>query len=208
MDGRGGDNSGLGKLVFRTTNFGSSWDTIGRVQYPNNEFNYSVFFPSLNTGYCGGTSGYTYKTTNGGFNWYEQVITGGAFRRDFNFVNDTVGWVVGGGGHIFKTTTGGQFVSIEPISNLIPENFKLYQNYPNPFNSMTNVKFQIPKTAYVKISVYDILGSEMKRLVNAKLSAGTYVITFDANSLASGVYFYSLFIDGKLFSTNKMILSK
>src|SRR4030095_1192115 len=52
-----GSSFGFGKLVYKTTNFGSTWDTIGRVPYPVGEENYSIFFSSLNTGYCGGTFG-------------------------------------------------------------------------------------------------------------------------------------------------------
>ncbi|MCI0449416.1 MAG: YCF48-related protein [Chlorobi bacterium] len=202
-----GDNSGLGKLVFRTTNFGSNWDTIGRVQYPNNEFNYSVFFPSLSTGYCGGTSGFTYKTTNGGFSWNQQVVPSNSYRGDFYFVNDSVGWSIGGGGHIFKTTNGGTYVSVEPISSLIPENFKLYQNYPNPFNPVTNVIFEIAFEDNVEIIVYDILGRKVEILVNEKLNTGKYKVNFRGDNLSSGIYICKL-ITSKFQESKTMVLIK
>ncbi|HRJ86734.1 MAG TPA: YCF48-related protein, partial [Ignavibacteria bacterium] len=104
--GEGGE-SGLGRMVFRTTNFGISWDSIARVPYPNNELIYSVFFANNNTGYCGGTFGHIFKSTNGGINWYQQNVPINGFRNDFWFPNDSTGWVVGGGGYILRTTNGG-----------------------------------------------------------------------------------------------------
>jgi photosystem II stability/assembly factor-like uncharacterized protein len=189
--GEGGPLNG-GRLVFRTTNFGNTWDSIARVMYPLNELNYSVFFSSLNTGYCGGTNGFMYKTTNGGYNWYEQVITGGAFRRDFCFINDSLGWVIGGGGHIFKTTTGGQFVSIITVSSITPNEHKLQNVFPNPFNPLTTVTFDIAYNDNVKIIIYDVMGRLVKVLVDKKLNAGTYKIYFEASNLSSGVYICQL----------------
>ncbi|MCI0717288.1 MAG: T9SS type A sorting domain-containing protein [Chlorobi bacterium] len=177
------------------------------MQYPNNEFNYSVFFPSLNTGYCGGTSGYTFKTTNGGFNWYEQVITGGAFRRDFNFVNDTVGWVVGGGGHIFKTTTGGQFVGIEPVSSIIPGKFNLYQNYPNPFNNQTIFEFDISENENYQFEIFDVLGRKIRVLFNENMKKGRYKLTFNGDNLSSGIYICRL-VTKKIQVSKTMVLIK
>lgn len=203
-----GDNSGLGKLVYRTTNFGSSWDTISRVQYPSNEFNYSVFFTNINTGYCGGTSGYTYKTTNGGFNWLQQVVPSNAFRGDILFVNDTTGWSVGGGGHIYKTSNGGTYVGISPHSYITPKEFNLLQNYPNPFNPVTEIKFELPQNTFVTLVVYNAIGVEVVRLVNNEYrNAGRYSVSFDGSNLASGIYFYSINA-GNFKDVKKMVLIK
>ncbi|NOX16796.1 MAG: T9SS type A sorting domain-containing protein [Chlorobi bacterium] len=84
------------------------------------------------------------------------------------------------------------------------EKFQLSQNYPNPFNPSTKILFQIPKTGFVEIKIFDILGREIETLVSAKLSAGKYETVFNAKNLASGVYFYQLRTDG--FSTTKKML--
>ncbi len=199
--------TGLGKLVFHTTNFGNTWDSIARVPYPNSEENYSVCFTNLNTGYTGGTNGYMYKSTNGGLNWYQQVITGGGFSRDFNFVNDTTGWVVGGGGQIFKTTTGGQFVGIELFSNIIPNEFSIFQNYPNPFNSVTAIEFQITAHDNYKLEIFDLLGRKVTELFNQSVKPGKYKIRFTGDNFASGNYFYRL-SSGKMTIVRKFILIK
>lgn len=202
-----GSASGLGKLVYRTTDFGSSWDTIGRVQYPHSELNYSVFFSSLNTGYCGGTSGYIYKTTNGGFNWYQQAVPIDGYRRDFWFANDTVGWAVGGGGYILKTTNGGTYVGIEPISSVIPPSFSLFQNYPNPFNGSTVIEFSIQQSDIYRLEIFDVLGRKVSELFNESLKAGKYKQTFYSDGLSSGTYFYRL-SSGKNTQIKKLILVK
>jgi len=202
-----GSGSGLGKLVYRTTNFGSSWDSIARVPYPSNELNYSVFFSSLNTGYCGGTTGYTFKTTNGGLNWYQQVVPSNGYRGDFYFVNDSLGWSVGGGGQIFKTTNGGTYVGVEPISSIIPDNLMLYQNYPNPFNSETIIEFKISQKDVYKMEIFDVLGRRIEELFNEYIPAGKYKVIYNAVNLSSGVYYYKLY-SAKISKTLKFILIK
>jgi hypothetical protein len=200
--------TGLGKLVFRTTNFGSSWDSVARIQYPNGEQNYSVFFANLITGYAGGTSGIIYKSTNSGSNWLQQNSPSNGFRNDFWFANDSLGWCSGGGGHIYKTTNGGTYVGIEPVSNIIPNEFKLYQNYPNPFNPKTIIRFQINRLSVIKLSIYDINGKRISDLVNRKLNAGTYETEFVGTELSSGLYFYVLVVNGEIADTKKMIMIK
>jgi len=80
----------------------------------------------------------------------------------------------------------------------IPGEFSLDQNYPNPFNPRTTIPFGIDEDADVSIIVYDILGRKVHTLVNKRLTAGTYDVTFNANHLASGVYFYRLITDSKV----------
>ena len=74
----------------------------------------------------------------------------------------------------------------------LPKEFKLYNNYPNPFNPSTKIRFDLPKNANTKITIYDISGREINQMINEYLSAGGYEISWNANNLASGVYFYRL----------------
>jgi hypothetical protein len=189
--GEGGPLNG-GRLVWRTTNFGISWDSIARVPYPGTELNYSVCFTSQNTGYCGGSTGYIFKSTNGGFNWYRQVFPGTSYRGDFWFANDSLGWSVGGGGAIYKTTNGGTYVGLEPISSEVPLKFELYQNYPNPFNSSTVIEFDIKENDYYKLCIYDVLGRMIEEVISNYLEPGSYKINYNAGNLSSGIYFYVL----------------
>ena len=81
-------------------------------------------------------------------------------------------------------------------NSFVPANYELYQNYPNPFNPSTKISFVIPKSSFVILKIYDILGREVTTLVNGIKHVGTYSVSFNANELASGVYFYSLKADG------------
>lgn len=94
------------------------------------------------------------------------------------------------------------------ISSEIPNKFGLSQNYPNPFNPVTQIKYDVAKTSYVSLKVYDVLGNEAALVVSSNLNAGRYSADFNASNLASGVYFYSLFIDGQKVDTKKMMLVK
>ena len=89
----------------------------------------------------------------------------------------------------------------------IPANFKLEQNYPNPFNPTTSISYSIPKTAFVTLKVYNLIGQEVASLVNEIKDPGNYKSTFDASKLSSGIYFYRLEA-GNFVSIKKMALMK
>jgi hypothetical protein len=92
-------------------------------------------------------------------------------------------------------------------SNIFPENFRLEQNFPNPFNPSTQIKYSIPHLSNVIIKVFDILGNEIEILAKEEKPAGTYELTWYAEGLPSGVYFYRLqAVD--YVETKKMILLK
>ncbi len=97
-------------------------------------------------------------------------------------------------------------VGIDEQVNL-PLTFNLEQNYPNPFNPVTTIKYSIPKKTFVTIMVYNILGKEIRRLVDEEKPAGDYKIEFRASSLPSGVYFYRIKA-GAFYQSKKMLLLK
>ncbi len=85
--------------------------------------------------------------------------------------------------------------------------YDLKQNYPNPFNPVTSVRFSIPVSSQVKISVYTITGSLVSTPVNENLQAGEYRFNFDGSGLSSGIYFYRIEA-GKYSAVRKMVLMK
>ncbi len=91
--------------------------------------------------------------------------------------------------------------------NAVPTRFELHQNYPNPFNPVTKIQFDIPKTGFTTLKVYDATGSEVSTLVSDNLVTGKYTVDFDASNLSSGIYYYRLESNG-LIKTNKMSLVK
>jgi cyclomaltodextrinase / maltogenic alpha-amylase / neopullulanase len=98
-------------------------------------------------------------------------------------------------------------VAQEDVENLIINEFMLNQNYPNPFNPSTKISFQIPNSEFVTLKIYDILGREVKTLVNKEMEKGKYDFDFNASSFSSGIYFYRLKA-GSFVDTKKLILMK
>ena len=97
---------------------------------------------------------------------------------------------------------------MKPISTEIPGGYRLHQNYPNPFNYSTRIKFDISKTSYVTLKVYNLLGKEIDEIVNSKISAGSYDFKFIGSELTSGVYLCRLVVDDVNVDVKKMVLIK
>lgn len=94
----------------------------------------------------------------------------------------------------------------------VPGKFQLAQNYPNPFNPSTTIKFGLPQASDVTVKIFDILGQEVRILVNRNMTAGFHTVNFDASNLMSGMYIYRIQangVDGKDFTdVKKMLLVK
>ncbi len=110
---------------------------------------------------------------------------------------------------------GNNTTNVKDNSSQIPKKFMLDQNYPNPFNPTTTIRYEIPKSAYVTLKVYDILGNVVETLVDKEQQPGRYSVTFpglgsqesEVSQLASGVYLYRLQA-GSYVQTKKMLLLK
>jgi hypothetical protein len=92
----------------------------------------------------------------------------------------------------------------------IPEELDVSQNYPNPFNPTTEIAYALPKDAWVKLTIYNILGQKVKTLVNEHRPAGQQVVHWDAKdekgeNVSSGIYFYTIQA-GSYTKTKKMLL--
>tara|TARA_R110002096_G_scaffold39845_1_gene108646 strand:+ start:198 stop:1595 length:1398 start_codon:yes stop_codon:yes gene_type:complete len=87
-------------------------------------------------------------------------------------------------------------VSNESEPKTLPNEFTLFQNYPNPFNPSTVISFQLPVSSSVKLAVFDMLGRKIATLVDGKSPAGLQEVTFNAQGLSSGMYFYRLEANG------------
>jgi len=125
--------------------------------------------------------------------------------------SDTISAVVISGADTVSIFWNAIVTYINPTSiveNYIsPDRFYLYQNYPQPFNPTTTIKYQIPKTSFVTLKVFDALGKEVATLVNEEKTSRSYEVEFDGSNLSSGIYFYKLKA-GNFFETKKMILLK
>jgi hypothetical protein len=126
-----------------------------------------------------------------------------SFLLSVYFIDQNVGWAVGGEGAIIHTVNSG--TPVEYDNSNLPKYYSLIQNYPNPFNPSTVISYQLPVISYVTLKVYDILGREVETLVNEEKPAGSYEAQFNASGLTSGIYFYQINA-GEYSKTKKMIL--
>jgi hypothetical protein len=89
----------------------------------------------------------------------------------------------------------------------IPESFNLLQNYPNPFNPSTTIRFNLPRSGFVCLRIYNLLGKEIDTLVNEQREAGEYTVEWIPEDLTSGIYLYRLRA-GEYVETRKMVLQR
>lgn len=192
---------GDGGRLFRTTNGGSNWLTVT----PPGSNNYtSTDWYDIDNGVIGAGSGYTARTTNGGQSWLIRN-TGGSSVWNLEMTHPDTIWCSQYLGYIFRYISG-ITIGITEWENEIPENFVLKQNYPNPFNPSTTIEFAIPKAGFVSLKVYDITGKEISSDINVMMNPGAVKHNFNGSGLASGTYFYTLYVNGERIDTKKMVL--
>ncbi len=119
--------------------------------------------------------------------------------------NDSI--FVSNGISSLASLNGYQIVNSIEKTQIIPKDFALYQNFPNPFNPSTMISYNLPKRAHVMLTVYDVLGREVRVVVNIVEQPGGYEVNFNASDLPSGVYFYRL-TAGSFVATKKLLLLK
>ena len=90
---------------------------------------------------------------------------------------------------------------------VLPGHYVLRQNYPNPFNPSTTIEFSLPKTEFVTLKIYNLLGQEVEELVAKRLTPGNYTYSWNAGLLSSGVYIYRIQA-GAFQEVRKMIYLK
>ena len=113
---------------------------------------------------------------------------------------------------MFSADNFSSAMDVSPENLQVPTGYALYQNVPNPFNASTKIQYQIMEQARVRINIYDLLGREVKRLVNEWQSPGNHEIFWDGTdnlgrSAAGGVYIYHVQA-GSFSQSRKMILAK
>ena len=160
-------------------------------------------------------NGLLYISTDLGSSWHDYINAGLPSRSG----------VSPAGGFAFNPKTGTMFISItDPTGKYDVYRSKtkeemeflmsdlptlILENYPNPFNPTTTVKYQLGENALVTLKIYDVMGREVATLINNRMQfkGTTYEATFNARGLTSGIYFYTLFVNGKPY-TRKMLLMK
>ncbi|MHB9012029.1 MAG: T9SS type A sorting domain-containing protein [Ignavibacteriaceae bacterium] len=199
-----------GEGIYITTDYGNNWSqrSNGLSTYP---WVFSITTKDSNifaTSVDGTTGNWNISiSTNNGKNW-QQVND----NLPINIISRSLAII---GGYVFLGTNNG--VWRRPISELVTginerqnnlfNSFSLRQNFPNPFNPTTTICYSVPKTSFVTIKVYDVLGKEIETLVNDEKPSGSYKVEFDGSKFTSGIYFYRMQA-GSFVETKKLIVLK
>jgi hypothetical protein len=143
-----------------------------------------------------------------GTQYYEDLIYHQlTFHRGQGLISDTF-WVTPyAPTHKIVNLIGSTIVSVNEQDVPIPKAIKLSQNYPNPFNPTTNISYTLSNESKATLSVINVLGQEVRKLVDGVEHTGFKSVEFDARDLPSGVYFYILQA-GNFFDVKKMVLVK
>ena len=218
---------------FRTTNSGTSWDSVAffsEVVFYNVKVVNGSGIAFMVGNYFDINSGIgkiaTAKTTDYGTTWTLKSINQTDLTTGLALIDANKFYMSGGvndAAKILKSTNGGN-VFIQQIGNEIPSSFSLEQNFPNPFNQSSIIQFKVPpcnsgegesfdipiyrdRNPYISIIIFNILGKEIATLVNEYKQPGTYQVSFNAEGITSGIYFYKL-TSGDFSQVRKMIFLK
>ena len=191
-------------VLLVSTDGGDTWtEQVSGILYALN----AVKAADDSVGFAVGEKGTILWTTDGGRVWKSQSsgTTRGLFALSFFDINHGV--AAGDVGTILVTSTGGLPLSVPGARPGVPKTFTLYQNFPNPFNPSTTLRFDVPRTSRVSVTVYDVLGQAVASLLDETRTAGRYELRWDAGGCASGVYFCRMRAGG-FVETKKLLLMR
>lgn len=186
-------------MILNTTN---NWLTYTIAKTPKGKENiYDIKYINDSDAIASGKN-FILKSTNCGSDWSISTmpkLADGVKLNSITLLSDTKAIVAGGGVTLLTVDEGetwdhsGSMLRNPNIVNTItPNEIKLNQNFPNPFNPSTVISFTLPENAYVSLKIYDITGKEMAIIKDGIMPTGDHSVSFNASSLSSGVYFYTL----------------
>ena len=203
-----GGKLGGGNIILMTSNGGTTWTSQSS---PASGLLTDVQFLNENIGYACGQDGTILKTLEGGLDWHLQVSGSAAGLADLCFLSPDTGYCVGSEGTILKTVNGGVGTNSVDENNItLPNKYYLNQNFPNPFNPATTIRYNLPKTCMVELTVFCPDGRKLTTLVSENQAPGIHSVNWDISKfkgLASGIYCYRLSA-GQFTQTKKMIFLK
>ena len=196
--------------VFLSTNNGTSWTSVLiSADVQSFAVRLAAGGAGATTVFAGTFGGGVYLFTNNGSSW--RRVNTGLTNLDVLALAaspDTSGNLFAGtGAGVWRRPLSEMITSVQPVSHELPERLAPDQNYPNPFNPSTTISFTIPHSSYVVLKIYNIMGQEVKTLVNERKDEGEHLVQFNAEGLPSGVYWYRLSTSGSTL-TRKMLFIK
>lgn len=181
--------------VFRSTDSGTTWMTADSG-FTNTFLNsFDAFAISGDNLFVGISTGGVYLSTNNGASWTGENDSLTAINVSALAVSGEYLFAGTWGSTVWRRPLSDMVTSANSLSYDLPSHFALYQNYPNPFNPSTTIYYQVPVNSKVKIVVYDVLGREVKTLVDEVKEVGYHSVTFEAIRVASGTYICRMIAD-------------
>jgi hypothetical protein len=182
----GTDNGG----VFRSTNYGLNWALTNLMDVSIMSLTTNGIYIFAGAAIWTLSHGGVFLSSDNGESWIlkKQGMSNGSVWS----LATTSQYIFAGTDSSVWRRDLSEIIGIQNISSEIPSGFVLYQNYPNPFNPTTNIRYELPKSGFVNLVVFDALGREIQTLVNESLKPGSYEVSFDGGNLPSGVYFYQI----------------
>lgn len=198
------------KCIYRSTDNGANWMALDGSSSGGTVYAFAVSSMSV---FAGGNISVVLSTDNG------TTWTDAASWDNCTFANSIVSALATGDTNLYAGTALISPIGVfrRPLSQMVtsvkekgsatPATFSLNQNYPDPFNPSTVIGYELPMNSFVTLKVYDVLGREVRTLVDERQISGTHSVTFNASGLTSGVYFYRIEA-GMYHDTKKILLLK
>jgi hypothetical protein len=195
-------------LISTTVDGGNNWQIQNSGSYEDFK---SVHFTNAYTGWTVCDYGKIWHTTDGGDIWVELDLGLDINFHDILFADENSGWIVGSSGTIFHNSS---YVLSQDVNNIQEIGSDLlFQNYPNPFNPTTTIEFLLKNDSNVELSIYNIKGQKIKKLINNEFTKGNHSVLWSGDDesgkpISSGVYYYKLSINRKIEVVKKCLLLK
>ncbi len=202
-------NNSTTNSISRTTNGGLSWFQQIIPNSSSSAYCNIKFVPGTDVCYIvlGTANGsQSFKSNNNGNNWTTLTMPANLNITHFDLIksgNSITAFAVSNTGVVLKLTDN--ITGIKEYYTQNPSKYHLAQNFPNPFNPVTQINYEIVEAGKVEISVFNVLGERVTEIVNEYKKSGKYTVLFDSKEIPSGVYFYTMRINGYI-ETRKMIM--
>jgi photosystem II stability/assembly factor-like uncharacterized protein len=189
--------------IYRTTDGGITWKAVSPI--PGSVRGMSFKDPSIGTAVC--SSGRIYRTEDAGVHWIQQISNTSMDLWAVCFIDTARGWISGYRDVVLRTANGGwgPLISVHEPPVGVPDAYSLSQNFPNPFNPSTTIRYSLPHSGNVSLTLFNMLGQEVATIAQGEMAPGYHEVKFEASALASGVYLYRLRA-GDFVQTRKLIL--
>lgn len=197
----------LNDSLYKSINGGQTWEKIPINDDTHIVEDILIDFNNVSNVYLATVTAGVFLSTDGGFTWNELndgLTTGVVLKLKFDPLTTSTLYASTNGGAIFRIED--LVTDLDQSEKNYPKYFLLFQNYPNPFNPTTRITYSIARSGFVILKVYDLLGREVRTLVDEVQEANSYSVIFDASKLASGVYFCRMQVGSDFVETRKMLL--